>query len=50
MPGLLLTNQTLQTYVLLGERVDELREDLVGDDGLSELIRVVGETAEGEGG
>ena len=36
------------TYVLLGERVDELRKDLVGDDGLGQLIRVVGKTAEGE--
>ena len=36
------------TYVLLGERVDKLRKDLVGDDGLGQLIRVVGKTAEGE--
>ena len=36
------------TYVLLGERVDELREDLVGDDGLSKLVGVVGEATESQ--
>ena len=36
------------TYVLLGEGVDELGKDLVGDDGLSEFVRVVGETAQGK--
>ena len=34
------------TYVLFRKRVDELREDLVGHNSLSQLIRVVGETAE----
>jgi hypothetical protein len=33
---------------LLGKRVNELREDLVRNDGLSKLIRVVGKTAEGK--
>lgn len=37
------------TYVLLGEGVDELGQDFVGDNGFSELIGVVGESAEGEG-
>ena len=37
------------TYVLLRQRVDELWEDLVGDNCFSELIRVVGETSEGKG-
>ena len=37
------------TYVLLGERVDQLGEDLVGDNSLGQLIRVVGQTAEGQG-
>ena len=32
------------TYVLLRKRVDELGEDLVGDDSFSELIRVIGKT------
>ena len=41
--------QIFVTYVLLGKRVNKLRQDLVGDDGLSELVRVVGETAEGKG-
>ena len=36
------------TYVLLGEGVDELGKDLVGDDSLSEFVRVVGETAQGK--
>ena len=39
-----------ETYVLLREGVDELGQDLVGDDGLSELIGVVGEAAEGKSG
>ena len=38
------------TYVLLREGVDELGQDLIGDDGLSEFIRVVGEAAEGKSG
>ena len=38
------------TYVLLGERVDKLGKDLVGDNSLSELVRVVGETSEGQSG
>lgn len=38
----------MDTYVLLRERVDELRKDLVRDDSLSELIRVVGEAAKSE--
>ena len=38
------------TYVLLREGVDELGQDLVGDDGLSEFVRVVGEAAEGKSG
>ena len=37
-----------ETYVLLRERVNELGKDLVGDNGLSELIRVVGEAAESQ--
>ena len=36
--------------VLLGERVHELREDLVRDDGLGQLVVVVGEAAERERG
>ena len=36
------------TYVLFRQRVDKLWENLVGDDGFSELIRVVGETSESE--
>ena len=38
------------TYVLLGKRVDELREDLVRDDSLGELVRVVGETSKSQSG
>ena len=38
------------TYVLLGKRVDELREDFVGDDSLSKLVRVVGEAAKSQSG
>ena len=38
------------TYVLLRERVDELGKDLVGDDGLGQFIRVVGEAAKSESG
>ena len=38
------------TYVLLGERVDKLGKDLVGHNSLSELVRVVGETAKGKSG
>ena len=38
------------TYVLLGEGVDELGQDLVGDNSLSKFIRVVGKTAEGKSG
>lgn len=36
------------TYVLLGEGVDELGKDLVGDDGLGEFVGVVGEAAQSE--
>ena len=36
------------TYVLLRKRVDELGKNLVGDDSLSELVGVVGETAESQ--
>ena len=36
------------TYVLLGERVNKLREDLVRNDGLSKLIRVVSKAAKGK--
>ena len=36
------------TYVLLGERVDQLRKDLIRDDGLGELVRVVGEATESQ--
>ena len=36
------------TYVLLRKRVDELREDFVGDDSLSKLVRVVGEATESQ--
>ena len=38
------------TYVLLREGVDELGKDLVGDNGLSKFVRVVGKTAEGKSG
>ena len=38
----------IQTYVLLRQRVDKLWENLVRDNGFSELIRVVGETSEGQ--
>lgn len=38
----------MRTYVLLGKGVDKLGEDLVGDNSLSQLIGVVGETAEGK--
>ena len=38
-----------RTYVLLREGVDQLGKDLVGHDGLSKLIGVVGESAKGEG-
>jgi len=37
------------TYVLLTQGVDELRQDLVGHDGLSEFIRVVGKSTKGQG-
>ena len=36
------------TYVLLREGVDELWEDLVGDNSLGQLIRVVGKSSEGK--
>ncbi len=36
------------TYVLLGEWVDQLRKNLIWDDGLGQLVRVVGKTAECE--
>lgn len=35
----------MKTYVLLRQGVHQLGEDLVGDHGLSELVRVVGEAA-----
>ena len=44
------SQQYLNTYVLLGEGVDELWEDLVGHDGLSQLVRVGGESAKSQGG
>jgi hypothetical protein len=34
------------THVLLAKGVHELREDLVGDDSLSEVVAVVGEAAQ----
>lgn len=37
------------TYILLRQRVDKLGQDLVGNDGLSELVRVGSESAEGKG-
>ena len=37
------------TYVLLREGVDKLWEDLVGDDSLSKLIRVVSESSKSKG-
>jgi hypothetical protein len=37
------------TYVLLTQGVDELWQDLVGHDGLSKLIRVVGKSTKGQG-
>ena len=40
----------VNTYVLLRKRVDELRKDLVGDDGFSKFVRVVGKSAEGKSG
>ena len=40
----------LSTYILFGKRVNELRKNLVRDDCLGELIRVVGKTSESEGG
>ena len=46
MPQFIVTFR--RTYVLLREGVDKLRENLVGDNSFSELVRVVGETAEGE--
>ena len=39
-----------KTYVLLGEGVDKLGQDLVADDGFGQLVGVVGETAEGQRG
>ena len=36
------------TYVLFREGVDKLGKDLVGDNSLSELVRVVGETAKSQ--
>lgn len=39
-----------KTYVLLGEGIDKLGQDLIADDGFSQLVGVVGETAEGQRG
>ena len=36
------------TYVLLGKRINELRKDFVGNNGFSELIRVVCKSTEGK--
>ena len=38
------------TYVLLRKRVNKLWEDLIGDNSLSKLIRIVGQSTEGECG
>ena len=38
------------TYVLLRKRIDELGKNLVRDDSLSKLIRVVSETSKGKSG
>ena len=35
----------METYVLLREGVDELWEDLVGDNSFSQFVRVVGESS-----
>ena len=50
--ALLLEFQVSQniTYILLGKGVYKLWQDLVGDDGLSELIRIVCQSAESECG
>ena len=40
--------QIFVTYVLLRKRVNKLWKDFIRDDGLSELIRVVGESSEGQ--
>ena len=38
----------LVAYILFGQGVNKLWEDLVGDDSLSKFIRVVGETTKCE--
>ena len=38
-----------QTYVLFRERVDELRQNFIGNNGFSELIRVVSESSKSKG-
>ena len=38
------------TYVLLREGVDKLWEDLVGDNSLSQFVRVVGKSSKGKSG
>ncbi len=35
---------------MFGKRVHQLGKNLVGDNGLSELVRVVGKSAEGQRG
>jgi hypothetical protein len=40
--------RAIPTHILLAERVDELREDVVRDDSLREIIRVVCEAPERE--
>ena len=42
--------EVVTTYVLLRKRIDELGKNLVRDDSLSKLIRVVSETSEGKSG
>lgn len=38
----------IHTYVLLAQRIHQLREDLVGNNSLREVIGVVGEAAQRE--
>ena len=40
----------MKTYVLLGEGVDKLGQDLVADDSFGQFVRVVGEATKGQRG